>query len=147
MGYFYLLGIRTLSVGKFTVDFSTVNENVLELSRETINLSLRRLAQQDCFNWQKQKSTLMEHQLRSGLVWVKLHNFRLHLSSTDMVIGTSHRFWVAETKALEFSCRFCYSEPVLDTEKDPTQWLGYSKKSHEISEIDFWNRHLWFRKT
>ena len=50
MGYFYLLGIRTLSVGKFTVDFSTVNENVLELSRETINLSLRRLAQQDCFN-------------------------------------------------------------------------------------------------
>ena len=46
MGYFYLLGIRTLSVGKFTVDFSTVNENVLELSRETINLSLRRLAQQ-----------------------------------------------------------------------------------------------------
>ena len=41
MGYFNLLGIRTLSVGKFTVDFSTVNENVLELSRETINLSLR----------------------------------------------------------------------------------------------------------
>ena len=26
MGYFYLLGIRTLSVGKFTVDFSSKRE-------------------------------------------------------------------------------------------------------------------------
>ena len=62
-------------------------------------------------------------------------------------IGTSRRFWVAETKALELSCRFRHSGRISDTYTDPIQWLGYSKKTHEILEIWFWNRHIWFKKT
>ena len=62
-------------------------------------------------------------------------------------IGTSRRFWVAETKALELSCRFRHSGRISDTYTDPIQWLEHSKKTHDILEIWFWNRHVWFKKT